>query len=124
MNYLTGRDWFYDILELDLKSAATTLLDFGWFYDILDLDLKNTWTNFHGSDSFNYNQAGMLLERRENLLESSVKAVSNIIKFNKFDFPGSDYVWCLKNKMLIMLFVAKLGIFRIQQELSKSLSLI
>ena len=107
-----------------LEKCCDYITGFGWFYGILDLDLKNTWTNFHGSDSFNYNQAGMLLERCENLLESSVKAVSNIIKFSKFDFPGSDYVWCLKNKMLIMLFVAKLSIFRIQQELSKSLSLI
>ena len=65
----------------------------------------------------------MLLEKCENLLELSVKAVSNMIKFSKFDFPGSDYVCCLKNKMLI-LFVARLDIFRIQEELSKSLSLI
>ena len=65
----------------------------------------------------------MRLEKCENLLELSVKAVSNIIKFSKVDFPGSDYVCCLKNKIL-MLFVAKLDIFHIQQELSKSLSLI
>ena len=33
----------------------------------------------------------------------------------------SDYVWCVKNQML-MLFVAKLDIFRTQQELFKSKS--
>ena len=35
---------FYDLLELDLKSTQTTLLDLDWFYDILDLDLKKTLT--------------------------------------------------------------------------------
>ena len=65
----------------------------------------------------------MLLEECQILLELSVKAVSNIIKFSKFDFPGPDYMCCLKNKML-MLLVAKLGIFHIKQELSKSLILI
>ena len=50
---------------------------------------------------FNCNQVGMLLEKCENLLELSVKAVSNIIKFSKFYFPGSDYVCCMKNKMLM-----------------------
>ena len=71
-------------MELDLKIA----LD--WFYDLLDLDLKNTWTNSHDSDWFNYNQAGMLLGKCKNLLELSVKTVGNIIKFSKFDFPGLD----------------------------------
>ena len=66
-------DWFYDILELDLKSTQTTLLDLDWFYDILDLDLKNRWTNLLDSDWFYYNQAGMLLEKSGNLLELSVK---------------------------------------------------
>ena len=37
---------------------------------------------------------------------------------SKFDFPRSDYVWCVKNQIL-MFFVAKLAISRIQQELSK-----
>ena len=42
-----------------------------------------------------------------------------------FDFPGSDYVSYLKKKKkLLMLFVAKLDIFRIQQELSSGLILI
>ena len=65
----------------------------------------------------------MLLEKCKNLLELSVKAISSIIKFSRFDILGSDYVCCLKNKML-MLYVAKLDIFRLQQELSKSLGLI
>ena len=28
--------WFYGLLDLELKSARTTLLD--WFYDILEMD--------------------------------------------------------------------------------------
>ena len=39
----------------------------------MDLDLKNTWNNSLDSDWFRYNQAGMLLEKYENLLELSVK---------------------------------------------------
>ena len=53
--------------------AQTTLLDLDWFYDILGLDLKNTWTSVLDSDWFYYNQAGMLLEKYENLLELFVK---------------------------------------------------
>ena len=43
LNYLT---WLGLILwlELDLRSTQTTLLDLDWFYDMLDLDLKNIWT--------------------------------------------------------------------------------
>ena len=41
--------------------------------DIFDLDMKNTWTNLLGSNLFYYNQAGLLLEKYENLLELSVK---------------------------------------------------
>ena len=51
----------------------TTLLDLDWFYDILDLDLKKTWTNLLESDWFYYNRAGMLLEKSEDLLELYVK---------------------------------------------------
>ena len=36
---------------------------------------------------------------------------SNTIKFDKFDFLMSDYVWCVKNQMLL---ATKLGISRIQ----------
>ena len=44
--YLNYRTWLGLILwlELDLRSTQTTLLDLDWFYDILDLDLKSTWT--------------------------------------------------------------------------------
>ena len=49
---LLESDWFYDILESDLKSTQTTLLDLQWFYDILDLDLKNTRTNLMNCDWF------------------------------------------------------------------------
>ena len=45
------------------------------------------------SDLFFYNQAEMLLEKCENLL-----AVRNVIKFSKFDIPGSGYAWCAKNQ--------------------------
>ena len=44
-----------------------------WFYDMLDLDLKNTWTNLLDSDRFYYNQPGMVLENYENLFQWSVK---------------------------------------------------
>ena len=76
-------DWFYDILELYLECNQTTLLDLEWFYDILDFDLKNTWTNLVDSDWFYYNQAGILLEKSENLLELSVKQLviqSSLVK--------------------------------------------
>ena len=46
----------------------------------------------------------MPLEKYENLLELSVKQLS------KFNFPMSDYVWCVKKQML-MLFVAKFRYF-------------
>ena len=36
---------------------------------MLDLDLKNTRTNLLDSDKYCYNQAGMLLEKYENLLQ-------------------------------------------------------
>ena len=70
---LLDSNLFYDILTLRLKSTKTTLLDFDWFYDILGLNLKNTWANLLDSDWFYYNDAGMLLEKYENLLELSVK---------------------------------------------------
>ena len=57
------------MLKWDLQSTQTKLLDLDWFYDILDLDLINTWTNLLDSDWFYYKQAGMLLEKYENLLQ-------------------------------------------------------
>ena len=69
---LLDSDWFYDILELDLKSTQATSLDLDWIYYILGLDLKNNWTILLDSDWFYYNQAGMLLEKSENLIELSV----------------------------------------------------
>ena len=48
-------------------------MDLDWFYDISNLGLKNTWTNVLDSDWFYYNQAGILQEKLENLLELSVK---------------------------------------------------
>ena len=67
---LLDSDWFYDILELVLKSPHTILLDLAWFY-MLDLDFKITWTNLLDSHWFCCNHAGMLLEKNENLLEFS-----------------------------------------------------
>ena len=32
------------------------------------MDLKNTWINLHDSDWFNFNEAGMLLEKCENTI--------------------------------------------------------
>ena len=40
---------------------------------ILDLDLKNTWTDLLDADWYYYNQAGILLEKYENLLGLFVK---------------------------------------------------
>ena len=70
---LLKSNWFYDILELDLKSAQTTQLNLNWFYDILDLDLKNNETNLMNSDLNCYNQVEMLLEKYKKLLGLSVK---------------------------------------------------
>ena len=44
-----------------------------FFFFFLDSDLKNTWTNLLDSDWFCYNQAGMLLEKYENLFKLSGK---------------------------------------------------
>ena len=66
-------DWFCYILEWDLKSTRTNLLNLYWFYDISGLDLKNNWTNLLDSDWFYYNQAGILLEKYEKLLQWSVQ---------------------------------------------------
>ena len=45
--------WFYDILDLGLKTARTTLLELDWFYDILDLDqLQKPWTTLLDWDWF------------------------------------------------------------------------
>ena len=60
-------------MELDLKSAQTTQLNLNWFYDILDLDLKNSETNLMNSDLNCYNQVEMLLEKYKKLLGLSVK---------------------------------------------------
>ena len=104
------------MLGLDLKSTQTNL-DLDWFYDMLKLKSKTTWTNLLDSDWFYYNQAGMLLKKSENLLELFVKqeAVSNRTKFRKFNFPRSDYAWCVNVK-------TNVNVAYILQELSKSKS--
>ena len=40
LNILLDSDWFYYMLELDLKTTQTSLLDLDWLYDTLDLVLK------------------------------------------------------------------------------------
>ena len=59
----------------------------------------------------------MLLEKYENVLVS----VKQLVKKSGLASSISlgQTVWCVKKQML-MLFEAKLGIFRIQQELSKT----
>ena len=42
-------------------------MDLDWFYDILELNLKNPWTNLLHSEWLYYNQAEMQLEKYENL---------------------------------------------------------
>ena len=98
-------------LEIDLKSTQTALLDLNWFYDILDLDLKNTNTNLLDSDLFYYNQAEILLEKYENFLELSIKQL--VIQSSLASSISLSQTMCgvWKTKILI-LFVAKLGIFR------------
>ena len=63
----------------------------------------------------------MLLEKYENALKFSVEQLVIQSSLVSSTFPRSDYVWCVKNQML-MLFVGKLAIFCIQQEISKSKS--
>ena len=73
------------------------------------------------SDLLNYSQAGILLEKYENLLELSVKQLVIQSSFAISISLGQTMRAMWKTIMLI-LFVAKLGIFRIQQELSNSKS--
>ena len=61
----------------------------------------------------------MLLEKYQNLLELSVKQLVFLALVSPSSSASSISLWCVKNQIL-MLFVAKLGIFLIQQELSKS----
>ena len=60
--------WFYDILELDLKSAQTILQDLGWLCDILNVDSKDTRAKLLDSDWLHYDQAGMLQQKNESIL--------------------------------------------------------
>ena len=118
---LQDSDWFYDMLELGLKSTQTTLLGLNWFYDMLDLDLKNTWTNLQNLGLFYFSHAEMLLEKYENLLELSVKQLVIQSSLASSISLGQTMCGVWKTKMF-MLFVEKLGIFRVQEELSKSKS--
>ena len=86
---------------MDLKSTWTTLLDLNSFYDKLYLESKKIrpiLLDFGLGLVKLINQAGMLLQKYE-------------------DFPWSNNVLCVINQML-MLLVAKLGIFCIQRDYS------
>ena len=85
------------------------------------MDLKNPWINLLNSDSFYYNQAGMLLEKYERLLILSVKQLVIQSSLARSISQGQTMYGEWETKILI-LFVTKLGIFRNQQELSKSKS--
>ena len=63
-------------------------------------------------DGFYYNQAEMLLEKSENLLEWSVKQLLIKSSLASSISLSQTMFWCVKNQMLI-LFVAKFGIFHI-----------
>ena len=69
LEYLTG----LGLILLYIGVRLANLLDLDKYYDILDLDLKNTWTNLLDLDWFYDDQAGMLLEKYENLFQWSVK---------------------------------------------------
>ena len=85
------------------------------------MDLKNAWTNLLDLDLLYYNQAGVLLEKYANLLELSIKQLVIQSRLASSISLGQTMCGVWKTKML-MLYIAKLGIFRIQQELSKSKS--
>ena len=73
------------------------------------------WTNLVDSDLFYYNQAGILLENYENSLELSVKRLVIQSSLASSVSLGQTMCGMWKTKML-MLLVAKLGIFCFQQE--------
>ena len=102
-------DWFYDILELDLKSTQTTSLDLDWFYDILDVYLKNTLTNLLDSYGFCYNQARILLEKFENLLELSVKQL--VIQASSASSIYLSQACLMSEKPSVNVFCSKVGHF-------------
>ena len=66
LNYLTGLGLILWYIRVRLKKYSDCLI-----YCILDLDLKKTWTTLLYSNRFYYNQTGRLLEKSENLRESS-----------------------------------------------------
>ena len=120
LNYLTGLGlilWYVGV-RLENYSDYYTILDLNWFYDILDLDLKNSRTKLLNSDLFYYNRAEMPLEKFEILLEFSV---NQLLSLPSLVFLDQTMCCVWKTKML-MLFVEKLDIFRIQKELFKSKS--
>ena len=74
--------WFIGVLELDLKSTQTILLDLDWFCVFLDLCLKNTRTNLMHSDFIIANQGccwKILKTYLNNLLGCSAKYEKNML---------------------------------------------
>ena len=73
------------------------------------------------SDLFYYNQAEMMFEKFEIVLEVSVKQL--VIQSSLAILISlSQTKCCVWKTKLLMLFIAKLVLFHIQQELSKSKS--
>ena len=108
----TGEHPCRSVISIKLQSnfcTQTTLLDLDWFYVILDLDLKYTWTDLLDSDWFYYKQRGKMSEKYESLLELFVKQL--LLTFQS-SLASSISLWCVKNQMLI-LFIAKLRTFQV-----------
>ena len=67
---------------------------------------------------FSCNQAEMLLEKYENLLELSDK--QSVIQSSSASSISLGQTVCGMWKIIMLMFIAKLGIFRIQLELTQS----
>ena len=105
---LLNWNWFYDILELELKSTQTILQDLGWLCDILNVDSKDTRAKLLDSDWLHYDQAGMMQQKYESILQLSVKqlkiqaSLATSISLDKTMLGvWKNHVWCEKNQMLI-----------------------
>ena len=78
------------------------------------MESKNTWNNLLDSDGIYFNQANMLLEKCENLLELSVKLL--IIQSSLASLISLDQTKCEKPNVNIV--CSKVRSY--QEELSKS----
>ena len=73
LNYLSGIGLILWYTGVTLEKYLDYLTGVGLILWHIRLGLENTWTNSLDSDLFYYNQAGMLLEKYESLLEWSIK---------------------------------------------------